>query len=276
MMMMMASMDTFQRTLESFALLHQQLGGFLDVWLLTFSRTLPFVMQAALFSRKDMPSPLKVSIAMAMTTALINLPAVSSQASLLKEVTLPQFLLFVVLNAFLGAIIGFTTKWLIEIITSSGALTNNQIGLSAANIMDPTTQQQNALMGPFLGFIATLIYLSVGGLQWLIVGLAKTFTLIPLCGVVSNWFLHLTLAEIVHFSKQILDTGLILAAPFFVITIVLDIMLGIVNKTAQQIPVFQLGSSIKPLLGLMIFYLMLPSLLPVIRQILMTMGVHWH
>jgi flagellar biosynthesis protein FliR len=80
----------------------------------------------------------------------------------------------------------------------------------------------------------------------------------------------------VYYSKQILDTGLILAAPFFVITIVLDIMLGIVNKTAQQIPVFQLGSSIKPLLGLMIFYLMLPSLLPIIRQILLHKGVHWH
>jgi flagellar biosynthetic protein FliR len=272
----MTSVDTFQPLLQSFGVLHQQLGGFLDVWLLTFSRTLPFVMQAALFSRKDMPNPLKVSVAMAMTTALMNLSAVSGQASLLKAVTLPEFLLLVTLNAVLGSVIGFTTKWLIEIITSSGALTNNQIGLSAANIMDPTTQQQNALMGPFLGFIATLIYLSIGGLEWLVGGLAKTFELIPLSGVASNWFLHLSLPEIVHYSKQILDTGLILAAPFFVITIVLDIMLGIVNKTAQQIPVFQLGSSIKPLLGLMIFYLMLPSLLPIIRQILLNTGVHWH
>jgi flagellar biosynthetic protein FliR len=272
----MASMDTFQPLLQSLGVLNDQLGGFLDVWLLTFSRTLAFVLQAAIFNRKDMPNQLKVSVAMAMTTAFMNLPSVAAQAAVLKEITLPQFLLLAMLNALLGSIIGFTTKWLIEIIVSSGALTNNQIGLSAANIMDPTTRQQNALLGPFLGFIATMIYLSIGGLESLVGGLAKTFELMPLSGVASNWFLHLSLPEIVHYSKQILDTGLILAAPFFVITIVLDIMLGIVNKTAQQIPVFQLGSSIKPLLGLMIFYLMLPSLLPIIRQILLRSGVVWH
>jgi flagellar biosynthetic protein FliR len=263
----MVAQPQFQAMLSTFWLLHQQFGPLLDVGLLLFARWLGFITQSPLFSRKDLPMPLKVGLAMLLSLACIGLPPLQASAHVLQGLSLAQFLMHLVLNVLLGLLLGFCNKMVFETVTSAGALANNQIGLSAANIMDPTTQQQNALLGPFFGLIGTLMFLSLGGLPWLVKGFVGSLTLMPLHALSHNWFTHLRFEDVVHHSSNLLTIGLMLASPFFVVTIVMDLMLGIVNKTAQQIPVFQISANVKPLVGIIVLYFTLPSLMEMLRYV---------
>jgi flagellar biosynthetic protein FliR len=259
--------------LTSFWTLAQQWQGLLDVGLLLFARVFGFVMQAPILNRKDVPTQLKTPFALLLTVCLINHPMVQASLPHLQALSLPLFLIYVMLNGLFGTFVGFAIRLIHEVITSAGGLTNSQIGFSMANMMDPTTKQQNALLGPLFGFIGTVLFLHIGGMEWLLKGFAKSLTFMPLHLVNQHWFKVLTFDVFLEQTGQTLSTALLISAPFFVVTIIIDIMFGIVNKTAQQIPVFQISSSLKPLFGLALLIVCLPGVVSTMRYVFLNLGV---
>ncbi|MFM7389145.1 MAG: flagellar biosynthetic protein FliR [Vampirovibrionales bacterium] len=259
--------------LDSFWQLTQQYQTVLDVGLLLFARVFGFVLQAPILNRKDVPTQLKTPFVFLLTLCLINNPEVQASVPMVATLSLPLFLVYVALNALFGTFVGFAIRLIHEVISSAGGLTNSQIGFSMANMMDPTTRQQNALLGPLFGFIGTVLFLQIGGMEWLLKGLTKSLSLMPLHLVHTSWFKVITFDVFLQQTEQTLSTALLLAAPFFVVTIITDIMFGIVNKTAQQIPVFQISSSLKPLFGLTLLILCLPGVVSTMRYVFLNLGV---
>jgi flagellar biosynthesis protein FliR len=124
------------------------------------------------------------------------------------------------------------------------------------------------------GNLAGLVFLYIGGFELLLKTFDKSLQLVPLHLLMQTWFDTFSIYLVTETFVRMFSLGILLAAPFYISTILMDIILGIVNKSAQQIPIFQLSASVKPLLGLIIFFVTVPTLVPIMKHIFITMLVH--
>lgn len=254
--------------------LYSLFSGSAAVWLngflLLLVRTIAFVTQAPVLGRKDIPTLPKVALAVFLTLALLPLvPRDAMATGILTGMHTTQFFILVMVNIVVGATVAFVPRLILETISAAGSFANNQIGLSAANVFDPGTRMQNSLLGPLFNFIGLLIYIQIGGVDLLIYALRRSTEVFPLHVATPELFRHLTPDFLVYISGNVLAMGLQIVGPVFVVTMVMDIMLGIVNRTAQQIPVFQLSFATKPVVGLLVMMVLLMPMLTTIRYYLM-------
>ncbi len=266
-------MADFASVLESFHFLHQQADGGIDAGMLLLCRFAGFLTQAPVLSRKDVPSQFKIPLAFMITLALMSNPSVQSSAAILKHSVITEFLILILVNLLFGMFVGFAMRLIFEAITMAGGFITMQIGLQMANMMDPSTKQNSAILGPVFTGITTLVFIYIGDFELLLKTIDKTLILVPLHALNFNFFSTISIYQWMEASASMIPIALLLSAPFYISTILMDIILGIVNKTAQQIPVFQLSSSIKPMLGLIIFFVIVPTLFPVIRHLMLTLIV---
>jgi flagellar biosynthesis protein FliR len=258
----MAVHQGFQTVLDGFWALTQGHSHWLDIGLLLLCRLSGFVAQAPILGRKDFPTPAKVGLVMLLTAGLfpsLNLPVLEASMASMS-------------GGHLIILVGFIPRMFMETISSAGALANNQIGLSSANMLDPSTKTNSGLLAPLFNFMGSLLYIQIGGIELMLKALSRTLVAFPLTQPLPDFFHLVTMDYLIYTSGQVMTMGLLIAGPFFVVTMVVDIMLGIVNRVAQQIPVFQLSFATKPAVGMLMFILILPSMVGSIRNFLLTVA----
>jgi flagellar biosynthesis protein FliR len=244
------------------------LGPQMDAFLLVFSRVLAFVNAAPVLGRKDINFETKLALAILLSvTFLFSLPASALLGT--GSNTIGTYTLLIAMNAITGIFLAFIVQMIFETIGAAGGFITNQIGLQAANIMDPTSKQQAAVLTPIFNLMAALLFLDIGGFEWLFEALRRSFDMFPIGVILVNFPQAIPLDYLIELSGNVMKIGLLIAGPFFVITIVMDLVLGVVNRAAQQIPVFQLSNSLKPLLGVLMLFLAIRPLLASFRQYLM-------
>lgn len=259
----------FEATLQAFGALHQQYGPILDGLLLSFFRILAFVTTGPIFNRKNIPIIVKVSAAFFLTGTLFWLVIPSTNGPLSAgDSAYAPYLLQLVMNIVVGAIIGFTSDMMLQTIYAAGNLMNNQIGLSSASLLDPATGRQSMILESLFGYIATLLFIYIGGVQWMVLALQRSFEVFPLYTIQQPIMKVINLSYLITVSGNVLLVGVQLISPVMIVTIAIDVMLGIVNRTAQQMPVFQLSFALKPAIGIAITLLTLTTFLQTVSQFL--------
>ncbi|MEX3824032.1 flagellar biosynthetic protein FliR, partial [Paraburkholderia sp. BR14262] len=92
-----------------------------------------------------------------------------------------------------------------------------------------------------------------------IAALVATFQTLPVTASVlgaSGWQL------IASYGATILTSGLLLSLPVVVALLITNLSLGILNRAAPQIGIFQIGFALTMLVGLLLIQLMMPNLIP--------------
>jgi flagellar biosynthetic protein FliR len=244
--------------MQSFGLLYKQFGPVLDSLLLLFCRMLAFTSTGPIFNRKNIPMVVKVAIAIYLTGTLfwVVMPGTHGSFSNGHQ---GVYLIQLVLNLVIGAFIGFIADMILQAAYSAGNLMNNQIGLSSAMIMDPANGKQSMILEALFGYIVTLLFIYLGGVQWMIMALKRSLDLFPLYAMQPVITKAIDLSYLITVSGNVLLVGVQLISPVIVITMAVDIMLGVVNRTAQQMPVFQLSFALKPAIGIAVMLLTLTT-----------------
>jgi flagellar biosynthetic protein FliR len=247
----------FDQALKSFYQLHTQYGGALDNGLLLFARCMAFIFFAPVFNRKDLVFNVKLSMAIFLTVTLIWMVPQESLRSVSHD-NMGWFVMQLIMNALVGAVIGFVADMIMQTVYCAGDIINNQVGLSSAMFTDPATKKQAALMETLFIYITTVVFLYAGGLHWLILALKKSIVTFPIHEINILMPDKISFTYLTKVSGNILKLAVELAAPVMVVTMAVDIMLAVVNRTAQQIPVFQLSYALKPAIGVIIILVTLP------------------
>lgn len=264
-------MTAFDAALTSFAALHQQFGPVLDTALLMFARMLAFIFNGPIFNRKNMPVILKIIMAMFLTTTLLWVVPANNHNTFEGAFHNNQPALYVlqlVMNITIGALLGFMANMILLTINTAGNVMNNQIGLSSAMLLDPSTGTQTMVLEPLFGFIGTLMFIHLGGIHWMIMALARSFKVFPLYQVQQPIMQVINLDYLIHLSGNTVTVAVQLVAPIMIVTMAIDIILGIVNRAAQQMPVFQLSFALKPAIGIAILLMTMPIMMNAIAQYL--------
>jgi flagellar biosynthetic protein FliR len=237
-----------------------ELNASLGAGLLIFARFMGFIITAPILSRKDIPVPAKFSLVLILTISFIGILHPSQPPAG------TSLILSCILNTAFGALIGFIVSTIFLTITSSGDMINLQMGLSASSIFDPNTKEQTSDIGRFFGFLGTILFINAGGLYWMFSAFERGFTIFPLYNTTIPLDQILNLNYLILLTSNVLFIGLQLAAPVLMATLAMDIILGIISKTAPQVNVFQLSFLFKPVLGVAILIIILPLLINVIND----------
>lgn len=243
-----------------FAKLFPALDAALAAGLVVFARMLGFVILAPIFSRKEIPTLVKVGFCFVLTVTITGV---------LKPAPPPvdnSLILSLVLNIAVGAMIGYMARLILIAIDAGADMINMQMGLSSAMVLDPTTQSQISILEKYFSMFGILIFIELGGIYWLFRAFLHSFEIFPIYATSIPLMKIVNMDYLIKMTSNVLYMGLQIASPVLLATLGQDIILGIISKTAPQVNVFQLSFLFKPVFGAAIMVWILPMLVNVISE----------
>ncbi|MDR7333387.1 type III secretion system export apparatus subunit SctT [Roseateles asaccharophilus] len=167
-------------------------------------------------------------------------------------------------EAMLGAALGFLYAGLMWSFEMAGQLIDTKVGSSQAQVLDPLSGHQTSLTGAFLARLASWVFMASGGFMLFAALLLDSYALWPLHG---DWQLlpRGMLAFEAEFGRM-LRLALMVAAPSLVLLYLVDGVLGLINRYAQQLNVFSLSMSLKAVVGHLVLLLQLGSLVTLMND----------
>jgi flagellar biosynthetic protein FliR len=232
---------------------------------LVFARMLGFFRFSPIFNRKDIPSLVKIPMALIVTISIV--PFLSPEKVMTE---CDSFILSLVLNVAVGAMIGYMAQLITIAIDCGAEMINMQMGLSSATALDPTTSAQVSILTKMISLMGILIFINLGGIYWLFKALVHSFEIFPLYSSQVPLAQLIKMDMLIKMSSNTLYMGLQIASPVLLATLAQDIILGVISRTAPQVNVFQLSFLFKPVLGAAIMVWILPMLMNVIEDYFMS------
>lgn len=250
--------------LKQFAILFPEINNALGAGIMIFLRLVGMMRLAPVLSKSEIPAMVRLSFALISTIILVGVlkPAPPSPDT--------PIYLCMALNFIFGAIVGYVANCIMAAILAGGDMINTQMGMSSAMIMDPSTKTQVSIMANFFSVLAMLIFIYSGGVYWLFNALIKSFELFPMYLVDFHFERIVNVQYLSEITGNVLFTGLHIAGPILLATLGQDIILGIISKTAPQVNVFSLSFLFKPVMGAFILIVILPMLINVITDYLVS------
>ncbi len=250
--------------LKQFAYMFPEINNALGAGIMIFLRLVGMMRLAPVLSKSEIPSMVRLSFAIISTIILVGVikPAAPSPDC--------PIYLCMFLNFIFGALIGFVANCILAAVLTGGDMINTQMGLSSAMIMDPSTKSQVSIMANFFSVLAMLIFIYSGGIYWLFNALIRSFDLFPMYSVNFHFENFVNIGYLSQVTGNILFMGLHIAGPILLATMAQDIILGIISKTAPQVNVFSLSFLFKPVMGAFILIVILPMLINVITDYLVS------
>ncbi|HEU0200377.1 MAG TPA: type III secretion system export apparatus subunit SctT [Burkholderiaceae bacterium] len=247
-----------------------QLGSLGDVVLLlglSATRVAVAFLLVPLFTAELIP-PL-VRNAMFMSIALLSLALQPAAAPL--ALTSWQWISMFAKEAFIGGAIGILFAGVMWAFEAAGQVIDTKVGATQAQIHDPLSGQQTSLNGAFLGRLASFVFMAGGGFMVMIGTLLESYALWPVRAplpALAESGARLFESE---FGRIMLLT-LLIAAPALVLLYLVDGVLGLVNRFAQQLNVFSLSMSLKAVAATWIVLIQVVTLVQLLQDDLLARG----
>ena len=231
---------------------------------LVFVRIGGFFLAAPFFGHDWVPVRVRIFLAVILAYALSGLIVGPLPENASNTVGI---MLCVGIEAVTGLALGFTAQFIFWGVQYAGELLGFQMGLGLAQVMDPSSGENNNPLGRILGLLFLLAFLLFDGHHYLLSALVRSFETIPLAGARVSAAGPLML----DWTGEFITTALRLASPFMITIFLVDAALGVFARVAPQADLFSIALPLKLLVGLGIFYFVIEHFLPVIPGMMQAM-----
>src|SRR5437016_2322298 len=192
-----------------------QIAGFV----LVMARVGVLFAVAPVFSSRMMPPRAKLIAAGAISLALTPL-ALRGHHVPTDSVGIAEL---VVKEVVVGAAFAFAITAVTAGVQATAGLLDTLIGFSFASIVDPITNQQNATLGQLYSLFAAAIFIVTGGVELVVMGLAKSYAVVPIDAFPTTaTLMHLA----THVFASVFVIALEVAAPPLIAVMVADAAFG--------------------------------------------------
>ena len=234
-------------------------------FLLTLARVGGLVVFAPFFGGGAVPAPIRLLVAMGLTWAVY--PVVMDTYTVIPGDLLG--LTFLVGRELLvGLVLALSVKLVLAALDVAGQLMGFQLGFSLIQMVDPQTQVQSSFMAGFLNLIAMMIFLGIDGHHWMIQAVVESYRVtgpgLQISGALINQF--------VTSLSHLFILGLQLSAPIVVMLFIVDVLFGILGRTASQIQILIVGLPAKSLIGFTVLAATIYSFIPFLSEHLAVIG----
>lgn len=218
--------------------------------ILIFARVMGIFSFNPIFSRRNIPASVRIGASLALALVIASSQLGYSEVEYNSAGT---FALAVVMETFVGFVLGFITQLFLSTILVAGDVMDTQSGLGMAKIFDPASGVQMPLFGSVTTYMFILYFFVTNAHLSYIKIFALSFEIIPL-GVDS---INMNLGMlIVEYFGTILTLAAKLAIPMIVAQLLLEICMGILMKAVPQIQVMVVNIQVKLLFGLILLFIL--------------------
>jgi flagellar biosynthetic protein FliR len=174
------------------------------------------------------------------------------------EPTLNNIFLAIINEATFGFFTGIAIQIVFMILSFAGELISFVMGLTMANIVDPASGQQTPVIGQFFNIVAITIFLAINGHHLMLLLIAKSLHSMPF----GEFFEMRHMAEyLMHEMGKFFILGFSLAFPILAISILSDIIFGMIMKSMPQFNLLVIGFPIKIALSFAVITAILGSMI---------------
>ncbi len=223
--------------------------GDLEIFLLILVRVTMFVYVAPFFSMSNTPHPVRICFSVFLSIILYGAVPVTT----LEYNTILGYTIIVLKEFFTGLIIGYSAQMCTMISNLAGQIMDMQVGLSMVQVMSPGSREQVPVSAGIYQYAFMGMMLVSGLYRYLVSALVDSFNLIPINGAVFNS--DKLLDSMLRFFGNYMVIGFRICLPVFLITFMLNVILGILARVAPQMNMFAVGMQLKLIVGLSMMYL---------------------
>jgi len=223
---------------------------FLLSLLLAHLRIVLFVFFLPFFSAPQIPFAVRLYFSVALTLSLLLYTEIPP-----LRVNTAEEVLILAFNEFL---FGFVSVLILRLIFDAMLIAGEIIAVHTAmgflQVFLPG-QPQMSLFSAFFSLYATLIFLSLGGAEIVILALAESLKELP----PGSFNLFSLNPEVyLRFFYESFSLGVKLSLPVLITALLLNLVLAVVNRFIPQMNVFMVGLPLQVMLGLIVLLLSLP------------------
>lgn len=158
----------------------------------------------------------------------------------------------------IGLFMGFILQLVFAAVVFAGQAIAYSMGLGFASMVDPSTGVTVPMISQFYLILTTLLFITLGGHLVLIQMLIDSFHSLPI-GV--EGLERVDLWSVIAWSSRLFSAGLLMAMPAMAALLMVNVAFGVVTKAAPQLNIFAVGFPITLLLGALLMWVTLPSVL---------------
>jgi flagellar biosynthetic protein FliR len=237
-----------------------QLNAWLGAFIWPFVRILALLATAPVLGQNAVPS--RVKIGLAALLALLVAPTLGA----LPDVSVGSAagLWILAQQVLIGVAISFVMQVVFAALEGTGEYVGLQMGLSFANLITPGSDGSTLALANFYNIIGTLAFLAIDGHLQVLVALTNTFASLPISSTplaAPGW------QVLAGWGATIFSAGLMLSLPLVAALLIANLALGILNRAAPQVGVFQIGFAVTLLIGYMVLELVLPTMMPFLTRL---------
>ncbi len=215
-----------------------------------FARVGAMMMTAPAFGDFTIPGRVRLAIALGLTLALA--PAVAPVIAPAPAGDAFALLVLVGGETLIGLFLGLFARAVASALNAAGEVIALQMGLSLAQIFDPTQDVQGAIVGGFLAILGATMIFATDAHHLLIAALRDSYALMaPGAGVEFGDIASAMIGAV----AAAFSLGVRLAAPFIVFGLVFYTGAGVLNRLMPQAQVFFMLMPANLVIGLMLLML---------------------
>jgi flagellar biosynthesis protein FliR len=244
---------------------YSQLMAWLAAFLWPAARLLALFATAPFFSHTSIPVMAKVGISLLITIIIApNLPAMPDAG-----IATATGLFIMGQQIVIGAAIGLTIQIVFAAVEAAADMAGLQMGLGFAQLYSGSTDGSTDVLSRLMNMIAVLAFLSIDGHLQVLGVLLDSFYRVPITATPMS---ALGLRTLVEWGAVLFSAGLLLALPIIIALLIVNLALGVLNRAAPQIGVFQVGFPLTLAAGMLMLQWMTPNLMPFFSR-LFSMGM---
>ncbi len=226
----------------------------LQMFFLVFIRTGSFLMCIPMLNGSSVPALFRLALTLAASLLLfplLALPLPAAPAGLLPLAAAAAG------EVLIGILAGLAIRLIFEGVQLAGEMAGYQMGLAIAEVLDPATEDQVAILSQFTSLLATVIFLVLNGHHWFIRTLVESYQMVPPAGFHAS---AAVLERLARMTAEMFIIGLKAGAPVIVALLLGTVAFGLVARAVPQMNIFVVSMPLNIGLGLVFFGLSLPHL----------------
>ncbi|MBL4902534.1 flagellar biosynthetic protein FliR [Desulfotalea psychrophila] len=231
-----------------------------QLFLICLARVAGFVAAIPVLMANQTPPQLKAGLVFMI--ALVLFPVMEP---FIPPITFEPgtFLLLTISEVLLGAAIGLVARMIFTAVEYGGTIIGYQMGFAAANVYDPSSERQLALISQFQNVFAILIFLVIDGHHIFFQVAVESYKILPpgvfnISGEAIPYLLKL--------SSRIFFLGIQFSAPILAVLLLSGLILGILARVFPQLNVFLLSFPINIGISFTVIALTLPLVTILLRR----------
>ena len=171
---------------------------------------------------------------------------------------------FIARELVIGLALGMAVRALISGVEFAGHLSGQQMGLTYAGTIDPSSGAKNTVVTSMFNMVAVLTLFAIDGHHTILRALAASYTGLP----VGDGGVSASLVTSVRETLALVFvTAVRLAAPMVVVLLITEVVIGLISRVTPALSFMVIGYPIRMLLGLFVLGLVVATLPGVVNSL---------